>query len=113
MISPLILAVAAAAGAIPDHPLHLDISNSGDLLVIRIVGESRTAWSGRYALEVSGGRPGASNRSVQSGAANLQAGNVVTVAMLRLGSASHEQWIAHLDVSPATGAAYQLEWRSR
>jgi hypothetical protein len=113
MISPLIIAAAAAAGAIPDHPLHLDISNSGDLLVIRVVGESRTAWSGRYALEVSGGPPGASNRSVQRGAANIQPGSLVTVATLSLGSSSQERWVAHLDVSPASGAAYQLEWRSR
>ena len=113
MISPLIIAAAAAAGAIPDHPLHLDVSNSGDLLVIRVVGESRTGWSGRYALEVSGGPAGGSNRSVQRGAANLQPGKVVTVATLRLGSSSQGRWVAHLDVSPVSGAAYQLEWRSR
>jgi hypothetical protein len=107
------LFIAAAAGAIgADRPLHLDIANDGGVLVIKLVGESPTPWSALYELEVSGGAPAASNRSVQRGSARLQPGRPATVATVRLGSVAGKSWTAHLNVRPSNGAPYDLEWRS-
>lgn len=106
------LAAAAAAAAVP-HPLKLDVSDDGGLLVIKVVGEAPAAWSGKYQLEVMGGPPGGSSQSVQGGAATLRPGRPVTVATVRLGNGNQEIWTAHLHVTPAAGGAYDEEWRSQ
>jgi hypothetical protein len=108
----ILAAALAAAGSPPVQPLHLDVDESGNLVVIRLVGASPSSWSGRYELEVTGGPSGGSSRSMQGGTATLQPGKPVTVATVRLGNRSGEQWIAHLHVIPSVGNPYDLEWRS-
>lgn len=113
MMSLVATILAAAAAVAAPHPLKLDVNEDGGLLVIKVVGEAPAAWSGKYQLEVMGGPPGGSSQSVQGGAATLRPGKPVTVATVRLGNGNQEVWTAHLHVSPAAGAAYDEEWRSR
>jgi hypothetical protein len=109
----IMLAAAGAAAAPAAQPLKLSVDDSGELVVIKVVGEAPSAWSGKYELEVTGGPPGGSSRSVQGGAAALRPNTPVTVATVRLGGRNGEVWTAHLHVTPAAGAAYDEEWRSQ
>lgn len=108
----IILAAASAAAPPPARPLQLQVDDSGSQVVVRLVGESPTTFAGSYALEVTGGSSGGSNRSVQRGTARLLPGQSVTVATLRLRNSTDARWTARLHVTPAVGAAYDVQWRS-
>jgi hypothetical protein len=112
LIAAILAAASATGGAYPPHPLQLQVSNAGGQLEMSLVGHSERAWSARYELEVTGGPSGASNHSVQRGRATIRPGTPVTVATLRLGNPEGAAWTARLHVTPSTGDAYQLEWRS-
>ena len=108
----IILAAASAAAAIPSRPLNLHVDQSGGMLVITLIGDSRAPMSANYSLEVTGGANGNSNRSVQSGTARLGQGHPVVVATLRLGELKGATWAARLWVTPSLGSPYDLQWRS-
>jgi hypothetical protein len=108
----IILAAASAAAPPSARPLQLQVDDSGSQVIIRLVGESPTAFAASYELEVTGGSSGSSNRSIQRGTARLQAGQSVTVATLRLRNSTQTRWIARLHVTPSAGAAYDVQWRS-
>lgn len=80
--------------------------------MITLVGDSPTALSARYSLEVTGGVPGTSNRSVQSGTARLEPGRPAVLTSLRLAEGKGASWAARLHVTPSIGAAYDVQWRS-
>jgi hypothetical protein len=112
LIAAILAAASATGGAYPPHPLQLQVSNAGGQLEMNLVGHSDRACSARYELEVTGGPAGASNHSVQRGTATIRPGASVTIATLRLGNPEGAAWSARLHVTPSTGDAYQLEWRS-
>lgn len=106
--------MAAALASIPPGagPLHLQVSRDGDSIVLAVVGESATAVTGTYELEVDAGKPGATNHSVQRGTASLQPGKAVTIARLRVGSSKTDTLTAKLSVTPSAGKPYEESWRS-
>ena len=106
----IMLAAGLMSAPTAGRPLHLEVNNVGDQLVIKLVGESPAALSARYELEVSGGPGGSSNHSVQRGTATLQPGKPVTVATLRLGNSKISHYTARLHVTPSTGEPYDLQW---
>jgi hypothetical protein len=108
----IILAAASAAAPPSARPLQLQVDDGGSQVIIRLVGESPTAFAASYELEVTGGSSGSSNRSMQRGTARLQPGRSVTVATLRLRNSADANWTARLHVTPSVGAAYDLQWRS-
>ena len=79
---------------------------------MRVVGHSPVQCDAIYALEVTNGAAGASNRSVQRGTARLRPGIGATVATLTLATASHEAWTARLKVDPCGSARTYTEVRS-
>jgi hypothetical protein len=107
-----VLVAAASGGASLPQPLQLKVSEVGETLEMNLVGHSALPCSARYELEVTGGPKGASNHSVQRGTATIKAGAPVTVATVRLGNPKGAEWAARLHVTPSSGDAYDLEWRS-
>jgi hypothetical protein len=107
-----ILAAAVSGAASAPRPLQLQVSEAGGNLEMSLVGQSASPWSARYELEVTGGPQGTSNHSVQRGTATIKAGGPITVATVRLGNPKGAEWAARLHVTPSTGDAYDLEWRS-
>lgn len=107
-----ILASAAASGAVPPHPLQLQVQEAGGGLEMSLVGQSASPFSARYELEVTGGPRGSSNHSVQRGNATIKPGVPVTVATLRLGNPEGAEWAARLQVTPSSGQPYEVEWHS-
>jgi hypothetical protein len=111
-IAAIILAglMGASTGS---HPLELHVHDNDGSLEMNLVGESALPWSGSYELEVTGGPKGASNHSVQRGTATIRPGATTTVSTVRLGNPEGAQWAARLHVTPSSGEAYELEWRSK
>lgn len=106
------LAAGLATAGTADRPLHLQVSQAGDQLVITLVGQSQAPLSASYVLDVGGGSPGGTNHSIQRGTARLQPGKPVTIATLRLGNSKGRNWTARLHVVPSTGEAYDVDWQS-
>lgn len=90
------------------RPLHLEVNEVDNQLVIRLVGASQAAVSARYELEVAGGPAGSSNHSIQRGTASLQPGKLVTLATLRVGNPGGASWTVRLHVTPSSGEPYRL-----
>jgi hypothetical protein len=107
-----VLVATASGGTSAPRPLQLQVSEAGETLEMSLIGHSAQPWSARYELEVTGGPKGASNHSIQRGTATIKAGTKVTVATVRLGNPKGAQWAARLHVTPSSGDAYDLEWRS-
>ena len=109
MIDMFFLASAAAVAATGAMPLRLQVSTAAGKSMIQVVGDSATACTASYRLEVKD-KTG-SNHSVTGGRANLMPGIRQTLASVTLGPNSTA--VATLDVQPADGAAYQQVWPAR
>lgn len=101
---------AAAAGTAADgpRPIRLEVEVRADRNVVHVVGESPTACSATYALEVSDPRGG--NRSTTRGKANLAPGKRQMLATVATGPG---KLAARLDVEPCGGPPYEQSWGSR
>jgi len=102
------LVVATTAGS----PLHMEIGNDGGQVVIKVVGESPTAVSAQYELEVSSGASTSSNHSVQRGTVRLQPAVPATLATLKVGNPTGSSLTARLHVTPERGEPYDIRWQS-
>jgi hypothetical protein len=107
----ILLAAGIVTAPTIGRPLHLEVNEVDNQLVINLVGDSQAAVSARYELEVAGGASGSSNRSVQSGTARLEPGKVATLATLRVANPKGASWTVRLHVTPSSGEAYDLHWQ--
>ena len=112
-LAAMALAASLTSGPSLNRPLRLDVDESGGQVIIRLVGSSPTPWSAQYDLQVTGGAARSNNHSAQRGTARLQPGQQTIVATVRLANSAGAVWTARLNVMPATGAPYDMEWHSQ
>jgi hypothetical protein len=96
-----------SAGAATPPPIRLELIEAEPGIELRVVGQSGSPYSARYALEVTSDAAAGRNRSVQRGNAKLRSGAAVTLVTLKLGNLRNGEWSAKLTVEPESGPAYE------
>lgn len=89
------------------HPVRLVSEREDGAVLLTVVGESAAAWTGDYTLEVTGGGPGARNRSVQRGSVSLHPRGRAVLVRIVLRDAAAGAWRATLHIRGTDGATYQ------
>lgn len=112
LLVPIVIAAAAApASGKPDsdpRPVVLETEQAATNLRISVIGNADHPVKVHYRLEADSGQTGGSNRSVQSGVAQLKAHDRKTLISLTLGNVSEGAWVTRLEVDVENGQHYEI-----
>lgn len=113
-LTAALIALAGMTGAVGDtpstgRPIRLDVVESGDKIVLTVVGSSDVAVDAAFKLKVASEGRGGVNRTNQSGRARLIPGKPVTMVTLSVANGEPSKWHATLDVEQDGVHSYTLE----